>query len=95
MEHKKRQLIKWNLNLSSLVIGFLLALTLLLAMGAASDSNSPGRYQCCSAGADDLSVYIIDTQTAQTWRLGRTDSFDFGTPFERKSIRKSITPMLN
>lgn len=95
MERNNHQPNKWNLNLSSLVIGFLLALTLILALGADSGDNSPGRYQCCSASGDDLSVYVIDTQTGQTWRLSRTDAFDFGTPFDRKSVRRSIMPMID
>jgi hypothetical protein len=76
-----------------MLIGFLMALCVALALGAASGTGGgPGPYQCCAA--DDLSVFVIDTQTGQTWRLGRTENYDFGTPFERKSLRKSITPMV-
>jgi len=94
MEHKKEGLNR-NLNLKSLAIGFLLALCLILAIGAAGGYNdSRGRYQCCAAGNDDLAVFVIDTETGQTWRISRTDTYNFGTPQARKSIRQSITPMV-
>ena len=91
MEHKQQRL-NWNLNFGSLVIGFLLAFCLILAIGAAG--SNPGRYQCCAAGDDNLAVFVIDTETGQTWRLSRVDTYDFGTPQARKSIRGSITPMV-
>jgi len=92
MEHKKQGL-HWSLNFSSVAIGFLLALCLILAAGAAgSYDDSPGRYQCCAAGDDHIAVFVIDTQTGHTWRLSRTDTYDFGTPHKRKSVRRSQTP---
>jgi hypothetical protein len=94
MEEKKRQHC-WNPNFISLAIGFLLALCLILAAGAAgSYDDSPGRYQCCAAGNDHIAVFVIDTQTGHTWRLSRTDTYDFGTPQARKSIRRSVTPIV-
>lgn len=95
MEHSK-QVLHGNLNLSSLVIGFLLALCLLLVTGAArNDQTSPQRYQCCAAGNEPLSVFVIDTETGHTWRLSRNDMYDFGTPTEPKSLRRSIRPMMD
>jgi hypothetical protein len=91
MELKKHN---WNLNFNSLAIGFVMALCLILAIGAAENNDHTGQYQCCSAGGDDLAVFVIDTETGQTWRLSRTDMYDFGTPYRRKSIRRSITPMV-
>jgi hypothetical protein len=41
----------------------------------------------------DRAVFVIDTQTGHTWSLSRTDTYDFGTPQARKSIRRSITPI--
>jgi hypothetical protein len=94
MELTKKGL-NWDLSFSSLVIGFLLALCLLLVIAAAGTyDNSIGRYQCCAAGNESLAVFVIDTETGQTWRLSRTDMYDFGTPRERKSARRSITPMV-
>ena len=94
MEFTKQGL-NWNLNFSSLVIGFLLALCLLLVIAAAGAyDDSIGRYQCCAAGNESLTVFVIDTETGQTWRLSRTDMYDFGTPRERKSARRSITPIV-
>lgn len=87
-----KQGLNWNLNFSNLVIGFLLALCLLLIIGAAG--IKPGRYQCCAAGNESLAVFVIDTETGQTWRLSRTNMYDFGTPRERKSARQSITPIV-
>ena len=93
MEHKK-QVLRRNLNLSSLAIGFLLALCLLLVVGASgSYDNSSKRYQCCAAGDEQLAVFVIDSETGHTWRLSRTDMYDFGTPSEPRSIRRSIRPM--
>ena len=89
MEHKR---LNWNLNFGSLAIGFLLALCLILVIGAAGSNH--GRYQCCAAGDDNLAVFVIDTETGQTWRFSRTDTYNFGTPQARKSIRRSITPMV-
>ena len=87
--------LSWNTNFSSLLIGFLLALCLILAIGAGgSDQSGPGRYQCCAAGGDDSAVFVINTQTGQTWRLARADTCDFETPYQRKSVRHSITPMI-
>lgn len=95
MEHNKKVLHE-NLNLSSLVIGFLLALCLLLVTGAASNyETSPQRYRRCAAGDEPLAVFVIDTETGQTWRLSRTDMYDFGTPTEPKSLRRSIRPMID
>lgn len=86
---KKEQKPGWNINFSSLIIGFLLAACLSLALGAAS-SPSVGPYQI-SAGSD-LSAYIIDTQTGEAWQISSSDNLQLGTPFDRKSRRKSITP---
>lgn len=95
MEHNK-QVLHWNLNLSSLAIGFLLALCLLLVVGATgNDNDNSHRYQCCPAGNSDLAVFVIDTETGHTWRLSRNDMYDFGTPSQPRSIRRSIRPMVD
>ena len=95
MEQNKIVL-RWNLNLSSLVIGFLLALCLLLVVGASkSYDNNSQRYQCCAAGNEPLAVFVIDTETGNTWRLSRNDMYDFGTPSAPKSIRRSIRTMID
>jgi len=92
MEDKKRRL-NQNLNFRSIAIGFLLALCLILAIGASGGNSSGyGKYQCCAAGGDNLSVFVIDTRTGQTWRLSRADTYDFGTPLARRSVQRSITP---
>ena len=88
----KKQAFSRKLSLSSVAIGFLLALCLMLAFGAGGRSNSGGNYQCCAAGNDSLAVFVIDTQTGQTWRLSRADTCDFGTPRSRRSVQRSITP---
>ena len=84
------------ISFSSLAIGFLLALCLMLAIGAANgNGDEPGQYQCCAAGDDSLAVFVVETSTGHTWRLSRTDNYDLGTPYARKSARRSITPMLD
>jgi hypothetical protein len=91
----KKNIKDWNPNFSSIAIGFLLALCLILAFGAAvRNDNSRGKYECCAAGTDELAVFVIDTQTGQTWRLGRSSSYDFGTPQSPKSTRQSISPIV-
>ncbi len=91
-----RKSISLNVNFGSLVIGFLLAMCLMLAAGAAGDGDEEvGQYQCCAAGDDSLAVFVVETSTGHTWRLSRTDSYDLGTPYSRKSLRKSITPMVD
>ena len=89
MEKKERKP-GWNINFSSMIIGFLLAACLALALGAASGTQSEGSYQISSTS--DLSAYIIDTRTGEAWQVSRTDNIELGTPFDRKSRRKSITP---
>ena len=85
-----------NVNFSSLAIGLLLGLCLMLAVGAAGSSDdAPGQYQCCAAGDDDLAVFVVETSTGHTWRLSRSDNYDLGTPYARKSLRRSITPMVD
>jgi len=81
-----------NINLSSLAIGFLLALCLVLALGAVQKEESAGPYRC--SAVSEGAVFVIDTQTGHTWQLSRSDHLDLGTPVERKSIRKSVTPMV-
>ena len=81
-----------NMNLATLAGGFLLGLCVMLLVGA-DYGNTNGRYQCCPAGEESLAVFVIDTQTGQTWRMGRTDTYDFGTPLERKSERSVETPV--
>ncbi len=94
MEYRRREL-NWDLNFRSLAVGFLAALCLMLAVGAAgSYGDGPGPYQCCAAGDDSLAVFVIDTQTGQTWRMSRTDTYDFGTPQARKSVRRIQTPLM-
>lgn len=89
MELKKHN---FSIDFKNLAIGFLLGICLLLVIASANNGKY-GRYQSCSAGDNDQAVFVIDTQTGQTWRLGRTDTFDFGTPQQRKSERRSETPV--
>ena len=42
-----------------------------------------------------LAVFVIDTQTGQTWRMSRTDTYEFGTPQACKSVRRSQTPLID
>ena len=82
----------WNINISSVIIGFLLATCLILTLGANNPtqnaSDGPGPFQVSSAG--DLSMCILDTQTGQAWLVGRTETYDYGTPWQRRSVRKSV-----
>jgi len=91
MERKGQQY-NCSINLSSLAIGFLLALCLALALGAVKQDESAGPYRC--SAVSEGAVFVIDTQTGHTWQLSRSDHLDLGTPIERKSVRKSVTPMV-
>lgn len=95
MQYNK-QVGSYNSGFKNFVIGFLLGLCVMLAIAAASsnDKNS-GTYQCCAAGDDPTSAFVIDTRTGQTWRLSRNDHYDFGTPQQRKSVRSSIVPRID
>lgn len=81
----------WSIHFGSMAIGFLLALCLVLAVGAATGGDA-GPYRI-SAGGD--AAFVVDTQTGHVWQLSRSDNLDLGTPLNRKSARKSITPMLD
>ena len=81
------------IDMKSLVIGVLLTLCIVLAAGASQSNLGP--YQCCAAGDDQLGVFVIDTQTGQTWKLGRTTTYDFGTPQAPKSRRSNVTPFVD
>lgn len=78
-----------NIDFSSMIIGFLLAACLALALGAATGSQSEGPYQVSATG--DLTAYVIDTRTGECWQVSRGDNVELGTPHERKSRRTSIT----
>jgi len=82
-----------HINLTSLAIGFLLAVCLMLASGAYSGSGpaEPGPYQIAACGSG---VFVTDTRTGQTWQLGTSENIDYGTPMNRKSLKKYITPMV-
>ncbi len=78
-------------NTMRFILGVLAGVCLMLVIGmAASDDSAPGPYHCCPAGDDATSVFVIDTQTAEVWRVGRTQNTELGTPFNRKSVRTSI-----
>ena len=70
----------------------LMTYELCVVIGAAGSKH--GRYQCCAAGNDNPAVFVIDTETGQTWRFSRIDTYNFGSPQGHKSIRRSITPMV-
>ena len=92
----QKHLYNWNVDFKNLIIGFLLGLCVIFAIAAKSSNNSsPGQYQCCAAGDDNLAVFVIDTETGHTWKLGRSDNYDYGTPDARKSVRRSVTPFID
>ena len=89
MELKKHN---FSIDFKNLALGLLLGICLMLAI-ASADNGGDERYQCCAAGNSDQAVFVIDTQTGQTWRMSRTDTFDLGTPQQRKSERRTHTPI--
>ncbi len=89
MQLKKRN---FSIDFKNLVLGLLFGICLMLAV-AAADNEENERYQCCAAGNNDQAVFVIDTQTGQTWRMSRTDTLDYGTPQQRKSEKRPQTPI--
>ena len=95
MQNKKPHHLKY-IDIKSLAIGVLLTLCIVLAAGAAQNNqNDPGPYQCCAAGDDTLGVFVINTQTGHTWKLGRASIYDFGTPQAPRSRRSDLTPFVD
>lgn len=77
-------------NATRFIVGGLVGVCLMLVVGMAGGSDGPGPYQCCAAGDDASSVFVLDTQTGQVWLVGRREAVDLGTPLDRKSVRHSI-----
>ena len=95
MQNKKPHHSRY-IDIRSLTIGVLLTLCVILVAGATQNSqNDFGPYQCCAAGDDALGVFVINTQTGQTWKLGRASIYDFGTPKTPRSRRSDLTPFVD
>ncbi len=81
-----------QISIKDILIGFLAGVCLMLLFGATLYDQG-GPFECCAAGDDSLSVFVMDRQTGHVWRLSRTDTYDYGTPVNRKSVRSPETPM--
>lgn len=82
-------------NTMRFILGVLAGICLMLIIGmAAADDTTPGPYQCCPAGDDASSVFVLDTQTAEVWLLGRGTTVELGTPFNRKSVRTNVPALV-
>ncbi len=86
----EKQTTEKSTSRKTLVIGLLLGLCIMLLLGATEGRIGP--YQCCAAGNNDVAVFVIDTRDGHTWRLGKSDFSDFGTPDKPISERTSIVP---
>lgn len=80
-----------TVDFKTLAAGLLLGICLMLLMGARSNERGP--YECCTAGANDFAVFVVDTRDGHTWRMSRTDFLDLGTPDNPISERTSTTPI--
>ena len=68
-----------NLDIKSIMIGFLVCGLMLSSMGNGSDPiPKEGRYQIASGS--DTTVYIVDTATGKLWRRDDRGVSDLGTP---------------
>jgi hypothetical protein len=81
-------------NTMRFILGVLAGVCLMLVIGMAEDNAAPGPYQCCPAGDDASSVFVLDTQTAEVWLVGRGSNIELGTPFNRKSVRTNIPALV-
>ena len=65
---------KTNLHIKSFIIGFLLAIAIILLISAAGELNEVGRYQISSIdGSTDL-AWIIDTRTGAVMKIDEIGS---------------------
>jgi hypothetical protein len=74
---------KTAFDIKSILIGFLLALCITMALGLRNQSNETGRYQIL-AGATGATLY--QPQTGHVWFVGGNKWIDCGTPENPKSI---------
>lgn len=72
----------------------LAGMCLLLVAGAAGNSDEVGQFQICPAGDDSSAVFVLDTVTGHVWLVGRGSTVDLGTPWDRKSVRTTIRPVV-
>ena len=75
---------KKQLDIKSMLIGILLSLCCVFALGATTSTNSNpnGRFQLATPGEGN-NVYIIDTTTGEVWEkypVGTQKSIDFRMP---------------
>ncbi len=63
---------KRDLNIKSLAIGFLLAIAIILSIGAVGELNEVGRYQISSVGDTPSRAWIIDTKLAVLSRVAKS-----------------------
>jgi len=74
-----------NIDFKSMMIGLLLGVCVLLVSGQYTEQhNTNNRFMCCAAGSDPYGVFVIDTQTGQTWRLDNKSTIGYGTPENRQ-----------
>jgi|GEM_PF-2958103 len=76
--------IKTAFDIKSLLIGFLLALCITMALGLRNQSNENGRYQILAGINDGATLY--EPQTGHVWFVGRDIWIDCGTPENPKAI---------
>lgn len=71
-----------NFDVKSCVIGLLLGVCLMLAVGAGGNGSSEvGRYRISAAGDAVASCFVIDTATGRTWRrITSTQGTCYGCP---------------
>lgn len=82
--------LKFQVDIKSLMFGFIGALCLILLLGQENQQGTTGRYQCCAVNSDFTAVYITDTTTGQTWRMEPDENFDYGKPYERNFFDEEL-----
>lgn len=82
-----------EVDFKSVAIGVMLCITVALLLAATNNGeNDLKRYRCCGASGDPQAVFVVDAYSGHTWRFDRSGTIDYGTPFERESLRTSVTP---
>jgi hypothetical protein len=75
-----------KIDKKSLLVGMILGVCVLLALGAATGRQADiGRYQVVACPDNQSTCFVIDTTTGQVWRrFGESNGQNYGSPKQWK-----------